>query len=205
MPVKDCQTEKIILDTAAKVFFVEGRKHATTQEIADAAGVNRTLINYYFRSKNALFTALLQNFHKEFSESANAILSSNMPFREKTEKYMDDFLNRAMKYPYLEPFITLDIIQERFINKNDSGFQDEQPAAIKQYLKEIENEMKTGKIPTGNPVHFMLNLLSLIIYPFITKPLQMKILNLNEEEYRIIMNERREIVLQTLFPYQNNE
>jgi len=205
MPIKDCQTEKIILDTAAKVFFVEGRKHATTQEIADAAGVNRTLINYYFRSKNALFSALLENFHKDFSENADAILSSDLPFRKKTEKYIDHFLNRAMKYPYLEPFINLDIIQERFINKNTFGFQDKQPSAIQQYLKEIENEMKAGKIPASNPVHFMLNLLSLIIYPFITRPLQMKILNLNEKEYQMIIHERREIVLKTIFPYQNQE
>jgi len=48
MPVIDCQTEKLILDTAMRVFFAEGRINATTQDIADTAGVNRTLINYYF-------------------------------------------------------------------------------------------------------------------------------------------------------------
>ena len=39
------QTEELIKATAKKLFFVQGKFDATTQEIADAAGVNRTLIN----------------------------------------------------------------------------------------------------------------------------------------------------------------
>jgi len=48
----DQDTEKLIMETAKNIFFGEGRFNATTQEIADAAGVNRTLINYYFRSRD---------------------------------------------------------------------------------------------------------------------------------------------------------
>ncbi len=48
---EDLDTEQLIIDTALKVFFTEGRFKATTQEIADAAGVNRTLINYYQMNK----------------------------------------------------------------------------------------------------------------------------------------------------------
>ncbi|HYD90018.1 MAG TPA: helix-turn-helix domain-containing protein, partial [Flavobacterium sp.] len=56
MSAKEQQdTERLIKETAKRVFFGEGRFNATTQEIADAAGVNRTLINYYFRSRDKLF------------------------------------------------------------------------------------------------------------------------------------------------------
>ena len=44
-PTKD-QTQELIKETAKRLFFGEGRFDATTQEIADAAGVNRTLINF---------------------------------------------------------------------------------------------------------------------------------------------------------------
>lgn len=54
-------TERLIMETSMNVFFAEGRFNATTQEIADAAGVNRTLINYYFRSRNNLFEIVFQN------------------------------------------------------------------------------------------------------------------------------------------------
>ena len=40
---KDEATEELIKNTAKRLFFGEGKFNATTQEIADAAGVNRTL------------------------------------------------------------------------------------------------------------------------------------------------------------------
>ncbi len=54
MAAKDTgsSTENLIKETAMRVFFKEGRFTATTQEIADAAGVNRTLLHYYFRSRD---------------------------------------------------------------------------------------------------------------------------------------------------------
>jgi AcrR family transcriptional regulator len=203
VPIKDCHTEKLIIDTAMNVFFTEGRVYATTQEIADAAGVNRTLINYYFRSKKDLFTMVLKTARKEFERNADYILSSALPFREKTEKFIDDFMNNLIKYPYLESFITVDIIQHRLKKSASPVFNEKSPAPVKQYLKEIENEMESGRIPKSTPVHFMMNLFSLMIYPLIMKPIQMKLLDLNETEYNEVLNHRKQIILETLFPDKN--
>lgn len=204
MPVKDCQTEELIIDTAMQIFFVEGRIQATTQEIADAAGVNRTLINYYFRSKKELITKLMENARKEFSGNSDVILLSDLPFREKTEHFIEDFLNRQMKYPYLEPFITLNAIKERF-SKDKSASALEQPEAIHNYLNEIENEMEKGTIPKYNPEHFLTNLFSLIIHPFIAKPLQMKLLNMTEKQYSGLITERKEVIIKTIFLDNHNQ
>jgi len=200
MPIKDCKTEKLIIDTAMRVFFTEGLVSATTQEIADAAGVTRTLINYYFRSKKALFTKIIKTARKEFEGNADSILLSNLPFREKTEKFIDDFMNNLIKYPYLESFITMDIIQWRLKKSVSFGFIEKSPVPLKQYLKEIEYEMEAGRIPRSAPVHFLINMFSLMIYPLIMKPLQMKLLDLNETDYNKILSQRKQIILETLFP-----
>jgi TetR/AcrR family transcriptional regulator len=199
MPIKDCQTEKLILDTAMRVFFVEGRMQATTQEIADAAGVNRTLINYHFRSKKELLDKILKNALKELTGKADAVFLSNLPFKEKTEKYIDEFLTRLIKYPYLESFLILKIIQESDKTKKKNEFSKKQPVAIQQYLREIEIEMKAGRLPECNPAHFLMNLLSLIVYPFITKPLQMKLTNISDSDYDTILRERKGVILNTIF------
>ena len=61
---KDEATEELIKNTAKRLFFGEGKFNATTQEIADAAGVNRTLLNYYFRSRDRFFgTELVAGEH----------------------------------------------------------------------------------------------------------------------------------------------
>lgn len=200
MPVKDCQTEKLILDTAMKIFFAEGRIYATTQEIADAAGVTRTLINYYFRSKKSLLEKALRTTRKEFIKDADTILVSELPFREKTEQFIEDFLKKQYKYPFLESFLTAGLIKQQLKKGGASGFHEKQPAPVKQYLKEIENEMKKGIIPETHPAHFMINMFSLMGYPVIMKPLQMSIYNLNEQEYNEILNERKHVILNILFP-----
>jgi len=60
MPVIDAQTEELIKETAMRIFFVEGRLHATTQVIAKEAGVNRGLIYYYFKGRDHLFEVVVK-------------------------------------------------------------------------------------------------------------------------------------------------
>ena len=205
MPIRDCKTEKHIIDTAKRVFFTEGRVYATTQEIADAAGVNRTLINYYFHSKKALFEAVIKTAMEEFKGNADLILLSDMPFREKTEKFIDDFMNNLIRYPYLESFITVDIIQNRLKNNTSLVILVKSPSPIQKYLKEIESEMEAGRIQKSTSVHFMMNLFSLMIYPLIMKPLQMSLMNLDETEYNKILNQRKQVILELLFSGGNRK
>ena len=200
MPIRDCQTEKLILDTAKNIFFAEGRLQATTQDIADAAGVNRTLINYYFRSKNELLSKVLKTAVKELAGDSDAILSSALPFQQKTEKFINDFLDRLIRYPYLETFISIQMIQERLKKAKSNKTFEKQPEAIKNYLKEIETEMKAGRIEGNSPAHFLINLFSLMIYPFLAKPVQMRLMNLDDNDYKKILGERKGIILKTIFP-----
>ncbi|MDR1417021.1 MAG: TetR/AcrR family transcriptional regulator, partial [Prevotellaceae bacterium] len=50
MKTNDSSTEQAILEAARKVFFQKGLNGATTQEIANEAGVNKALLHYYFRT-----------------------------------------------------------------------------------------------------------------------------------------------------------
>ncbi|MFA5727584.1 MAG: TetR/AcrR family transcriptional regulator [Saccharofermentanaceae bacterium] len=199
MPQKDCQTEKKILNAAMKTFFEDGRLNATTQEIADAAGVNRTLIHYYFRSKKELMNSLLKDAKIKFTGNNDKILSSGLPFRKKTEAFVDEFLKSQFRYPYLEPFLTMNLIQERF-NINSPKNPRKQPQAIKQHLQEVEHEWKEGRIRAYSPDHFMLNLFSMIVYPFLTKQLQMNMLDADEEKYEQLLKERKKVIMETLLP-----
>jgi TetR/AcrR family transcriptional regulator len=200
MPIIDCQTEKLILDTVMRVFFAEGRINATTQDIADTAGVNRTLINYYFRSKRALIATAVKKTQKEFKKNADSILSSSLPFREKTEKFIGDFLKNQYKYPFLESFLMIEFTNQRLKKNSSTVFSEKQPIPIKQYIIEIKKEMDEGRIPKSNPSHFLINMFSLMIYPVIMKQLQMNVCNLNEEEYQKILSERKQIIMNILFP-----
>src|SRR5690625_4240646 len=86
---KDLETEEKIKKTVSDLLFKEGRFNATTQEIADKAGVNRTLINYYFRSRDNLFTLVFQDaMHKEHMLRTR-LLFSDLPFKEKLRSILN--------------------------------------------------------------------------------------------------------------------
>ena len=55
-PVKT--TEERILEAAKRVFHAKGYDGARMQEIADEAGVNKSLVHYYYRNKDNLFQAV---------------------------------------------------------------------------------------------------------------------------------------------------
>jgi TetR/AcrR family transcriptional regulator len=52
------RTRQRLLDAALEVFAAKGFAGARVQEIADRAGVNKQLINYYFDSKEGLYREL---------------------------------------------------------------------------------------------------------------------------------------------------
>lgn len=98
-------TEELIKKTAKQLFFGEGRFTANTQEIADAAGVNRTSINYYFRSRDNLFQIVFDEAMCKMNEKHHAILNSEFPFKEKIGMWLDDELASAIHYPFLEVYV----------------------------------------------------------------------------------------------------
>ena len=62
--VKMITTEQLILEAATKVFNEKGYDGTTVQDIADAANTTKSMVNYYFRSKEKLFGVVFKNqFH----------------------------------------------------------------------------------------------------------------------------------------------
>lgn len=190
---KKDHTEQIIKETAKKIFFKEGKFNATTQEIADAAGVNRTLINYYFRSRNNLFKIVFEEAKRMEQVKSEAVLNSSVDFKSKIAQFIDLSLEMNVEYPYLETYIVSQINQGS-IYKRD--FVDE---AQKEFFKQVEKEMQEGRIEEMEPVQFLLNMVSLVNFPIAVRPLIQENLSISDQEYRRLLSERKAIILKTLF------
>ena len=61
MPKIDHDTRQKILAAAEQVFHGNGFKGARTSQIAEVAGISRTMLHYYFSTKEALFQAVLED------------------------------------------------------------------------------------------------------------------------------------------------
>jgi len=201
MPIKDCKTEEHIIKTAIELFFKEGRINATTQEIAEKAGINRTLIHYYFRSKKQLLSIAFQKAQEEYRSQTEKFLESDLPLKEKTEKFIDTFLQKMKAYPYLEAFLSIEIIQHEMGKESSIPMPPKASPFMNSYMKEIEEEMNKGNIKKMNPAHFIINLHSLIIHPNIMQPLLKHGFSENDVEFENLLQERKQVIMQTLFPY----
>ena len=193
MAQRDTGTEQLIKDTAKRMFFSEGKLHATTQDIADAAGVNRTLLNYYFRSRDILFEQVATEARAEMSAELDFVFSSELDFKEKVQQLINVFMDQAMKFPYREVYVVTEI------NRTEKIVPEEKKNRIRQFLKEVDAEMEKGKIKKMDPRQFVMNLFALMAYPLITNCLNKSIYNINDAEYRKLMKERKKLIFEMIY------
>ncbi|MGN7823422.1 TetR/AcrR family transcriptional regulator [Chitinophaga sp. 22536] len=194
MPLKNTGTEQLIKDTAKRLLFAEGKLHATTQEIADAAGVNRTALHYYFRSRDLLIAAIFQDAMQDLSQRLNECMTADQPFKAKTENIIAVFLRDMIAFPYQETFLVTEIntLGKQLISDIQSG-------PVKHYLDEAAIEMKKGNIDKMQPAHFLMNLFSLLSYPLIMAPLYKKLFQVSDKGFKELINERGKIIISLLF------
>src|SRR5690554_2690015 len=182
---KEDVTYELIISTAKNLFFKEGKFNATTQEIADAARVNRTLINYYFRSRNALFDLVFEEAKEEENKKQEMIVLSDLPVKEKLEQFIDYFFEDAKEYPYKEIYIVTCMNQQDSCTFKSSKHI---KRMLNKFYVELEDEMEKGTILKMDPIHFVLSFTSLLSFPVGMRPLLQQALELSDQEYEKILS-----------------
>jgi TetR/AcrR family transcriptional regulator len=197
MGAEEAQTEKLIKEKAKILFFQKGFLNATTQEIADEAGVNRALIHYYFRSREQMLDMLLDETLQEKKDRVHGILSSSIPFRDKIARYIDAVVDYGLTYPYLENFIISETARHPDKVRN---FCSKNPVKSSELIREqLEAEIKKKKIAPISAVHFMVNLVALCNYPLLAKSVLKTVHGMTDSTYKKFLSERKKIIFSTIF------
>ncbi len=187
---KNKTSEEKILAAAKKVFTTKGMAGARMQDIADEAGINKALLHYYFKDKNKLFELVFLEEAQKFFPKINMIFQSDDPLFEKIEKFVNEYITEMLENPYLPWFILNEL------NRDPDQFmykiwgKDNLPQPMK-FLEQMEKEVKKGTIKKISPLHLFQNLISMTIFPFIAKPMLTRNLQLDELQFRQMMEQRR--------------
>ena len=168
------QKEEQILQIAMQVFVEKGWHGAKMQEIADRAGVNKAMLHYYFRSKERLYTAILEMLFLKFLNSIADSFTPGQTFAETLQLFLDHFHEKLKNNPTLPLFIAREL--------SEGG--DRANRVIRQVLKQNElrtpqimiNELKLAQergeiIPLEEPVQFLLTLIGSCVYFFLARPI----------------------------------
>ena len=187
--MKGKTTEEIILESAKKMFVKHGLEGAKMQQIANEAGINKALLHYYFRSKDRLFEAILEDVFSEVVPVFHMFFKEKKPFIEKIGFFVEAYIDLLKKNPFLPEFVfnELNRSPQRLINIMISvGIN---PQIL---LTQIEDEIKKGSIKPFDPRHLLVNILSLTIFPIIAKPiLKGVMLGPDEDQFNLFLEERK--------------
>ena len=186
----DLSTEEKIKEAARKIFTRKGYSATRTRDIAQEAGINLALLNYYFRSKEKLFDiVMLENFG-QFVSGIRALLNEkNTSLEQKIEGLVDFYINQLLANPDL-PLFVLNEVRSDPKKLRARGFtKDILMKSI--FMQQLTDELKKRKRTGFNPLHLVMNLFSMTIFPFLAAPLITEVGNLAENDFRKIMEERK--------------
>ncbi|MCQ4035163.1 TetR/AcrR family transcriptional regulator [Kaistella montana] len=184
----DITTEEKILISASKVFTEKGFSGTRTRDIAEEAGINLALLNYYFRSKEKLFEQVMKvKIILLFGKIIPIVINEKTTLEEKIDLVSERYFEILSKNPNLPLFI-LSEIQKK-------------PSNITSLIA-VDKLMKTSvlvkqiqeKKPALHPFHFIINFLSMTAFPFIGKPVLKHFNILNDEEFQKFVEERKTLV-----------
>jgi TetR/AcrR family transcriptional regulator len=192
MSEEEKNTEKTILDAAKKVFLARGFDGARMQQIADEAKINKSLVHYYFRSKDKLFNAIFAEAFGQFIPKVAETMASDKDIFEKIRVFTETYIEMFIKNPHIPTFVLHEINRnpERIV-----GFFKESNIDPSQFAASIINEIQKGTIKAVNPLHLIINMISMCVFPFAAKPiLKGFIFNNDEEMYMSFIEERKKEV-----------
>jgi TetR/AcrR family transcriptional regulator len=170
------KTRAAILKAALEEFSHEGVTGARTEEIARRAGVNKALLYYYFKDKDGLYVAALEQVFSGLHERVMAVLNrSELPPRDRLLLYAQthfDYIASAPVYPRL--------VQREFMRSTGRTLS---PAAstimeihgkplYSRLEKLIDEGISSGDFRRVDPVQTVTSILGIIVFYFISMPAQ---------------------------------
>jgi TetR/AcrR family transcriptional regulator len=173
------ESRAAILQAAAREFAENGIAGARTEAIARHARVNKALLYYYFKDKETLYGAVLDNAFSGMKEKVFHALDSDLPPREKIMAYAGayfDFIASSQIYPRL---MQREMMRAR---EGDSFHMDH---LVKTYFQPIyrrvaellEKGIAQGEFRKVDPMHFVPSMIAMIVFYFSSAPVLRRIVH----------------------------
>lgn len=166
------ESRAAILNAAIKEFAEHGTAGARTDAIARSARVNKALLYYYFKDKEALYQAVLDHVFSGLRAQVVPILDTNLPPREKLLKYLGAYFDYIAMNPQFPR-----VVQSEWTR--NPGIQAPRMQRIaKEYFRPIYHKLvevlqqgiATGEFRPVNPMHFLPSMVAIIVFYFSAAP-----------------------------------
>jgi AcrR family transcriptional regulator len=184
----DLTTEEKIKEAARNVFTRKGFAATRTRDIAEEAGINLALLNYYFRSKEKLFEIVyLEKMQKFFGFIGPIMYNESTSLENKIEGIVSIYTDMLLDNPDIPFFILGESRNNPAIVLNAMPKKDFLKNSV--FIKQLRD-----KKPDQDPLQFLLSMLGMTIFPYLMKPVFMKITELDDTKHRQMMLDRKKLL-----------
>jgi TetR/AcrR family transcriptional regulator len=189
------ESRSAILQAAVSEFAEHGIAGARTDAIAREAHVNKALLYYYFKDKDALYEAVLDHVFEGLKARVLPVLESNLPPRQKMLEYLGTYFDYIAANPRFPR-----VVQGEWVRAGAGALRMERIA--KQYFRPIFEKLvvvlregiAAGEFRAVNPIDFLPSIAAVIVFYFTSAPLMKTVLKEDPLSTKRI-RERRAFVL----------
>lgn len=204
MTESDKQTEERIFDAATEVFTEKGMDGARMQDIADHAGINKSLLHYYFRTKDRLFNAVFEKIASNMFAKFAPVFDENLSLEEKIKFFYREHIAFLQKNPRLPAFLLNEI------NRN--------PVRLKKIIRNLDinrfwdmlytqhsKELNKYNITRENLPQIMTTIAAISVFPFAARGIFECIFDKIGVDFDRYLEERKEFAADFVIKALKNE
>ena len=173
------QVRSDLLHAARGHFLSRDFKAVSVKQIAESAGVNGAMVNYYFGSKQGLYLAMVDGMLSEVEANLRA---PDPGTKINLADFSDSYCQLLVQNPWWPNFIVREVlfsegeIREAVIKK----FSDVMGALLIEYAKQ---EIADGHFRSDlDPRLTIISFISMTIFPFLARPVMEKVFQLEFNE-----------------------
>ena len=168
-------SRRSILQHAIAEFAIQGVAGARTAAIAEAAGVNRTLLYYYFKNKESLYSAALQEVFSGLVEDVLPMLEGRLSPGEKLLRFTRAHFEYLIHHPDYPRLIQQELSRARNTGEPSGDFRAISRAHFiplqRAGLRAVEDGIRCGEFRKVEGGSALSTMLGVNVFYFISAPI----------------------------------
>ena len=184
-------TEEKLMRAAQNAFIKYGLEGARMQDIADEAGISKSMLHYYFSKKEKLFEIIFRQAVADVFSKLRQILDAEDSVMSKIKRLSGEYIDFILTHPYLPLFVLHEshkdpaAFKHDFLPPSDTAFS-------RRFMAQIEEEIKLGKIRPVDPYVLLAQMLSMCVFPIVAQPVLQGIMNVTADQYKKILKQAQQ-------------
>lgn len=189
------ETRQRIVAAAMELFRTKGLHGVNMRELAEKAGVNKGLLHYYFKTKEAIFREVFVQQLALLYQEVGGMLEQEGSLHDKIPRLVDGYFRMLEQVPGLPAFVLFEM-------QRDPGMIVKTPArdTLFKVMLTVEPELKALGLPLerASGLQFVIDVIALCAFTFGTLPGIAKAMKFTKAQRALFLEARKAHVIAVL-------